>query len=94
MFLGFFILNLACRNEKLKSSVIEHLNSAFVNVIAYKLEQDVNEVLYCTNYSKSDWLKELEKASKLTNKNATKCKLVNEDIIDTNIFLKSLKFYL
>lgn len=87
-------MNLVCRDEKLKSSTIQTLQRTFKNLIAYKLDQDVNEVFFCTNNPITDWLKEFEKASKLVNTNVINNKLQTKDIVDTNVFLKSLKFYL
>ncbi|GAB0099541.1 methyltransferase-like protein 13 [Sergentomyia squamirostris] len=46
---GLFILNLVSRDEKLRHDVIERLKRIFKSVFRYKLELDLNEIIYCSN---------------------------------------------
>lgn len=47
--LGVFVLNLVCRNDKLHDEILIDLKKIFESVISYKLDEEVNEILYCQN---------------------------------------------
>ncbi|KAI8512371.1 Methyltransferase-like protein 13 [Branchiostoma belcheri] len=44
---GLFILNLSCRNTTLRASVIESVRSVFPRILSKKIEDEVNEILFC-----------------------------------------------
>ncbi|XP_059608675.1 eEF1A lysine and N-terminal methyltransferase homolog [Phlebotomus argentipes] len=46
---GMFVLNLVCRDESVREAVVKRLKSVFRSVCRYKLETDLNEILYCWN---------------------------------------------
>lgn len=66
---GIFILNLVCRDDKLRESVLIDLKKSFQTVVSYKLEEDVNEILYCQNvkHDALEWRKAMEKSVKNIN---------------------------
>ena len=92
--LGVFILNLVCRDEKLREQVIIDLKQSFKSVCSYKLEEDVNEILYCRNtdnFNMKKWRKCLETASKSLNELSKLQKVTSEELIEVQDFLKNLK---
>lgn len=46
---GMFILNMVCRDAKLREQVKKDLADAFTNIHSYKMDEDLNEVLFCMN---------------------------------------------
>lgn len=46
---GLFILNLVCRNDALRTEVISDLKKIFPAVCNHKLNEYLNEVIYCSN---------------------------------------------
>lgn len=78
---GVFVLNLVCRDDKLREVVLSELRNAFRAVCAYKLEEDVNEIVYCRNGGATtattdasteakQWLRDLELAARGLNDRA------------------------
>nr|BAN21077.1 conserved hypothetical protein [Riptortus pedestris] len=51
---GLFILNLVCRKKCVRDDLCKTLKSIFRTVKALKLEDDLNEIFYCWNQSKTD----------------------------------------
>lgn len=47
-FTGVLLLNLACRNQSIRTSIISQLKSVFQQVFVRKISGDVNECVYCT----------------------------------------------
>ncbi|ELU00523.1 hypothetical protein CAPTEDRAFT_136807 [Capitella teleta] len=45
---GVLLLNLACRNQSIRTSIISQLKSVFQQVFVRKISGDVNECVYCT----------------------------------------------
>lgn len=92
---GIFILNLVCRDEELRNQTVANLKQTFKSICSYKLDEDVNEILYCHNGNaltgESDWLKEMEKSTKSFNKLGIELKISNDDLIEVQEFLKQLK---
>lgn len=71
--IGVFILNLVCRDEKLRELALTNVRRAFQSVCAYKLDEDVNEILYCRNVDivpQKQWRQQLESAAKNLNDRA------------------------
>ncbi|XP_066286326.1 eEF1A lysine and N-terminal methyltransferase-like isoform X1 [Branchiostoma lanceolatum] len=44
---GLFILNLSCRDMTLRASVVETVRSVFPRILSKKIEDEVNEILFC-----------------------------------------------
>lgn len=92
---GIFVLNLVCRDEQLRNNVICDLKKYFSSVLTYKLDEDVNEVIYCTNSSHVEnlekWKKSLVSSAKSLNFQARESKLSKEDMVDASEFLQQLK---
>eukprot|EP00058_Branchiostoma_floridae_P014709 XP_002600197.1 hypothetical protein BRAFLDRAFT_204501 [Branchiostoma floridae] len=44
---GLFILNLSCRNMTLRASVVETVKSIFPRILSKKIEDEVNEIVFC-----------------------------------------------
>ncbi|XP_037038786.1 eEF1A lysine and N-terminal methyltransferase homolog [Bradysia coprophila] len=92
---GIFILNLVCRDDKLREQVLIELRQSFRSICAYKLDEDVNEVLYCSNDSALDglpvWKSSFEAAAKNLNSLTKDYKISNDEVVDVIDFLKELK---
>lgn len=89
---GIFILNLVCRDEKLRDQVLIDLKKTFSSVVSYKLDEDVNEILYCQNveYDTTRWNEAMEKSAKHLNELLRKEQNYSE-IIEVQEFLEQLK---
>ncbi|XP_055859084.1 eEF1A lysine and N-terminal methyltransferase homolog [Episyrphus balteatus] len=92
---GMFILNLVCRDEQLREQAVSNLNKVFTSCCCYKLDEDVNEVIYCTNDEKyknlADWKKILGTSSRSLNSIAKESKFSDTDMVDVTDFLNDLK---
>ena len=44
------VLNLACRDPLLRSEVIQDIHKVFKTVWSYKVPEEVNEILFCTDH--------------------------------------------
>ena len=92
---GLFILNLVCRDEELRNSALTQLHQVFPSICCYKLDEDINEVIYCSNDEKfksaEDWKKVLGTSCRNLNTLARQQKLVQEDLLDVTEFLNDLK---
>lgn len=44
---GLFVLNVVLRDAALRPTILQSLQSCFKTTIAYKLEEDLNEVVMC-----------------------------------------------
>lgn len=65
-----FILNLVCRDEKLREQVLANLRQSFGSVCTYKLDEDVNEIVYCRDAAEltlKTWMHSFEMAAKMLN---------------------------
>lgn len=84
-----------CRDEKLRENVLNDLRNAFRSVCSYKLEEDVNEILYCRNDTQSQplklWQTQLEQSSKSLNDVSKLHKVSVDELVDVEDFLKDLK---
>lgn len=89
---GIFVLNLVCRDERLREKVLVDLRNTFKSVVSYKLEEDVNEILYCQNikYEAKKWNETMEKSAKHINELLKKEQNYSE-IIDIPEFLEQLE---
>lgn len=94
-------MNLVCRDEKLRDQVLADLRLAFRSVCSYKLDEDVNEILYCRNddqFTLKKWNVSLEAASRNLNdrarellKKQTGSTAVVDELVEVQDFLNSLK---
>lgn len=91
---GLFILNLVCRSSKLREGAIKNLKAVFKSISSYKLEQEVNEILFCTDddiEEKQTWRSSLEAAAKRVNALAKKRKLQTGELVDVTNLISCLK---
>ncbi|XP_061388923.1 eEF1A lysine and N-terminal methyltransferase homolog isoform X2 [Musca vetustissima] len=92
---GLFILNLVCRDDTLRDQTIGDLKTIFPSVCSYKLDEDVNEIIYCTNNEKfkklSVWKKCLGSSGRKLNDLTKKKKLCKDEVLDVTEFLSELK---
>lgn len=81
-----------CRDEKLHDQILIDLKTAFNSVVSYKLDEDVNEILYCQNieYDGKRWHEAMEKTAKHLNELLRKEQNYSE-IIEVQEFLEQLK---
>lgn len=86
---GIFILNLVCRDEALRESVMSTLKSHFVAISSYKLDEDLNEVVYCRT-STTDWTR-IERSVKDLNQAMRKQKIPQDEMLDVENFMKTLQ---
>nr|CAD7409038.1 unnamed protein product [Timema cristinae] len=90
---GVFVLNLVCRMDQVRSNIISTLSSIFGSVCSYKLEQEVNEIVFCTNQGPLDqqqWRLMVEEAATKVNSLVKKKKLQSLDLVTTETFVGSL----
>lgn len=68
------------------------LKNTFKSVVSYKLDEDVNEILYCQNneYEAKKWNDTMEKSAKHINELLKKEQNYSE-VIDVQEFLEQLK---
>ncbi|KAH8326825.1 hypothetical protein KR074_001468 [Drosophila pseudoananassae] len=92
---GLFMLNLVCRDESLRGSAMEGLRKVFPAVCSYKLDEDINEVVYCANDEKyktvEQWRKQFGTAGRGLNGAVKEQKLALEDALEVADFLGELK---
>jgi len=90
---GMVVLNLVCRDSLLRAELVERLSKFWDRVISYKLEEEVNEILFCTNNEKvkGDAQKIFGQAFRLVNDHIRKVIRGNDDLIDLEETMKILK---
>ena len=91
---GMFVLNLVCRDSVLRSEIVSKLSSLWQCVVSYKLEEEVNEVIFCTNNDKlksSEAIKSFNQAFKLVNDHVKKVLRDDDELIDLEDAMKLLK---
>lgn len=83
---------MVCRDDNLRDQVLVDLRKTFKTVISYKLEEDVNEILYCQNseYGIKKWNETMEKSAKYINDLLKKEQSYSE-VIDIQEFIEQLK---
>lgn len=84
-----------CRDEKLREQVLIELRQSFRSICSYKLDEDVNEVLYCRNDAAFEdlpaWKSNFEIVAKNLNSVTKDYKISTDEVIDVADFLKELK---
>ncbi|KAH8350772.1 hypothetical protein KR084_011029 [Drosophila pseudotakahashii] len=92
---GLFMLNLVCRDESLRTEALENLHKVFPAVCSYKLDEDINEIIYCANDEKyktvEQWKKSMGTAGRGLNSAVKETKLASEDALEVAEFLSELK---
>jgi hypothetical protein len=91
---GFLLLNLVCRISELREEAINKLKAIFKSVSSCKLEQDVNEIVFCTDVaieSTETWSNRFEDAANRVNALVKKRKLQTGDFVDVTHLMNSLK---
>ncbi|TDG40126.1 hypothetical protein AWZ03_013447 [Drosophila navojoa] len=92
---GLFMLNLVCRDDSLRNETIANLKQHFVSVCSYKLDEDINEIVFCANnecYKTIDqWKKHMGTAGRRLNNAVKDQKLSDKDALDVADFLSELK---
>lgn len=92
---GLFILNLVCRDETLRASALKSLKSVFPAMCTFKLDEDINEVVYCSNNDKltnlKNWKKFLGSSGRNLNAAVKTKKLNEEEMLDVTEFMNDLK---
>lgn len=92
---GIFILNLVLRDETLRDSIIKSLKAHFKTILSNKLEEDLNEILYCKS-NKIDVKKfesDIKTAADELNKTIRKKKIQSDDFVDVESLMESLTIY-
>lgn len=80
---------MVCRDDKLRDNVLDDLKKTFTTVASYKMEEDVNEIIYCQNvqHDSVKWTDKMEKSVQNINE-----LLSNEQsLIDVEDFISELK---
>lgn len=88
---GIFVLNLVCRDDKLKTSIMERLHKMFISVVSYKLEDEVNEIVFCCKSAKVELRGQLKEAMEIVNVCIKKQKLNEGELVDVKDVEKKLK---
>lgn len=91
-FAGIFVLNLVSRDEQLRDNVLVDLKKTFKTVVSYKLDEDVNEVLFCQNieYDAKKFNVAMEKSVQFINDLMEKAQNSSKTI-DLTEFMEQLK---
>ena len=87
---AMFILNFVCRDESVRESTLAQLRGLFKSVQSYKLEEDVNEVIFCTdaeNLTVDRWKTSVGEMNALVKAN----RLPNSNLLDLEDFMKQLQ---
>lgn len=86
------MLNLVCRDDKLRDDTILNLKKSFKTVVSYKLEEDVNEILYCQNteLDSANWTQAMTKSVKSINELLSK-EQNSLELIEVEDFIQDLK---
>eukprot|EP00092_Neocalanus_flemingeri_P003266 GFUD01003497.1.p1 GENE.GFUD01003497.1~~GFUD01003497.1.p1 ORF type:complete len:665 (+),score=233.31 GFUD01003497.1:1632-3626(+) len=91
---GMLVLNLVCRDSVLRGELMEVLAKVWPSVISYKLEEEVNEIVFCSSNEKlksGEVKKTFSQAFKLVNDHVKKATRAGEDLIDLEEALQLLK---
>lgn len=87
---GIFVLNLVCRDDALRESVVSNLMSTFPIVLSYKLDDEVNEIIFCTSSKSIDLKKALKESMEFVNSSIKSKKLNGGDPIDVSDVVRRL----
>ena len=91
---GMLVLNLVCRDSVLRSRVMAGLAEVWDGIVSYKLEEEVNEIVFCSNAQKlktGEVKQTITNAFKLVNDHVRKATKEKDELIDLEDSLKLLK---
>lgn len=88
---GIFILNLVCRDEQLKADLRQSLAQLFPLQISYKLDEEVNEVVFCMKRADFNLQNGIVEAAEKINQEIRRSKLNSSELIDVDELSNSLK---
>jgi len=91
---GMLVLNLVCRDSVLRATLMDDLTQVWSSVVSYKLQEEVNEVLFCSSSDKvknEGASKLFNQAFKLVNDHVKKATRGKDDLIDLEDSLQLLK---
>lgn len=86
-------MNLVTRDENLRESALDKLKQKFQTIVSYKLEEDVNEIVYCQNGETDidEWKKRMELSVQNVNKVMRTQAGNQENVIELQEFMNELK---
>ena len=88
------VLNLVCRDSVLRADIVKDLSLIWPSVLSYKLEEEVNEILFCSNNEKlrtGDSKRFFHNAFRLVNDHVKKVSKCKDDLIDLEDSVRLLK---
>ena len=91
---GVLVLNLVCRDSVVRAELLAALGATWQGLISYKLEEEVNEVIFASNSPKlrgAEVKQTMSAAFRQVNEHVRKVVKVQEDLIDLDDCLKLLK---
>ena len=91
---GMLVLNLVCRDSVLRADIVKDLSLIWPSVLSYKLEEEVNEILFCSNNEKlrtGDSKRFFNLAFRLVNDHVKKVSKCKDDLIDLEDSVRLLK---
>ncbi|KAI8779458.1 methyltransferase-like protein 13 [Biomphalaria glabrata] len=92
---GVFVLNLASRDESIKTDILNRIQSIFTSCACLHLEEDINTIVYATNRTLDDPFLDLENLNSAFHKMDSKVKSTwrtsNVEIADMMSALKFLE---
>ncbi|MEE6496117.1 hypothetical protein FKM82_002233 [Ascaphus truei] len=90
---GVFVLNLVCRDSVLKGQVLAVLQEVFPRIYAQKIEDEVNEILFCCPISEqqSPSLSDLKESAKNLEKRLRRPGIFWDETYDLADMLKSVQ---
>lgn len=81
---GVFILNFVCRDNSSRDRTVDSLKNVFSTISSYKLDEDVNEIFYCSNMPVSNFQEKFANSGKKLN-------TLKKDTVDLEEFINKLK---
>ena len=91
---GMLVLNLVCRDSVLRADIVKDLSDIWQSVLSYKLEEEVNEILFCSDNEKlksGDSKRFFNQAFRLVNDHVKKVSKSKEDLIDLEDSVRLLR---
>lgn len=90
---GYLVLNLVARNTKLRDEVIIDLRKIFKFVVSYKVEDEVNEIVFCSKKEKDfqTWINSLKKSAETLNEQSKLKNPLSELMFEIPALLNNLK---
>lgn len=83
------MVNLVCRDASLRSDVLEDIKASFDSVLAYRVPEEVSEVLFCSNLDGGNNAKAARNREMQSLRRVNE--VVSEDFLDLTEAVKLLK---